>query len=120
MNARFPKAIAHILLLLAVFLLAPVSKPSLWLLDEWGDFRLPFFLWPGLLLLTGLSLLRAHGPRRLRRWLFAAFVILVTFAAAAYLAQGWNGLTCIAVGLAYHCGRTSLDAKAYQDEQERA
>lgn len=114
MSARFPRAIAHALIVLGVFLLVPVAKPILWLLDEWGGFRLPFFIWPAVFLVTGFTLLRTERPRLLRRALFAAFLILTTVAAAAYLTQGWNSLTLITVVLAYHCGRANLDLKVYE------
>lgn len=112
MRGPFRSAIGWGFILLALFLLAPVSKPSLWILDDWGDVRWPVWFWPFIFLGAALGLLKAKRPQAVRWALFAAFVLLGTIATAAYLSQGWNGFSVFLMPLAYHCGRLNLDIKA--------
>lgn len=117
MRGPFRSALALAFLALAIFMVAPISKPSLWLLDEWGDIRWPIWFWPFIFTAASMGLFRAKRPSSVRWALFAAFWLLGTIAGAAYLTQGWNGFTVMAAAFAYYCGRLNLDIKAEQREQ---
>lgn len=108
---RSQTLIAHVLLALAVFLALPVEKPALWVMDVWGEVHVPTLLWPAVLGAVGGGLLLTRDPRRAMVLMMVAFVLLATVGGAAWLSQGWNGLTVTAGVLLLHAAWTAIDLK---------
>lgn len=109
---------AHVLIALAVFMALPLSKPGLWVLEVWGDFRVPPFLWTLIFGAVGLLLLRTHKPRPAQYGMMIAAVLFWTIAAAAWLSLGWNGMTIMAAVKGLHCVWTAIDLKALAEHVE--
>lgn len=114
MIGTFRSTVAWLFLALAAYFILPVSKPSLWLLEEWGGFHVPVFVWPTMFLGAALALWRACQPQRIRQALFLAFVLLGTLGAASFLTLGPNALTLTMLVLAWHCMALNLRVKGAQ------
>lgn len=101
--------LGHVLIFLALFMALPYPKPSLWLLEDWGGFKVPHLVWLAVFGLTGLGLSRCHQVALSLLFMCLAFIELVTVGAAAYMTQGSNALTVVVGVLALHAGWTAND-----------
>ncbi|MDL2342547.1 hypothetical protein QOL99_00090 [Deinococcus sp. MIMF12] len=100
---------------LALHLTAPVAKPTLWVLEIWGGFQLPGWVWPAIFLAVGLGLLLARRPRVAQFGMMTASLLYVTIGAASYLTLGWNAFTLVCLFAAVHCVWTAIDLRARAD-----
>lgn len=101
--------IGHVLLVLGVFMLLDLPRPSLWLLEDWGGFEVSPHFWAGVFGVTGFSLVKGHRVTLAVVMMWLAAIELLTVAAAAYLGQGPNSLTIMAGVMALHAGWTAAD-----------
>ena len=100
---------------LALHLAAPASKPTLWILEIWGGFQLPGWVWPLIFLAVGLGLLLVRHPRWAQFGMMSAALLYVTIGAASYLTLGWNAFTLVCLFAAVHCVWTAIDLRARAD-----
>ncbi|MBZ9716152.1 hypothetical protein [Deinococcus multiflagellatus] len=109
--------IGRVLLGLTAFMVLPLAKPMLWILETWGGLQVSPLVWAGLFGLTSVVLLRTRQPRWAMVGMMLAFIWLATVAAAAWLALGPNALSFTCFPLMWHCGSTSLALKVVWRQQ---
>lgn len=107
------------MLVLAVFMALPVAKPTLWILEIWGNLSLPAWLWPGIFAAVGALLLLTRRSRIGMAGMLVAAVLYWTIAGASYLTIGWNAFAVVSAIAGLHAVWTAIDLKARARAEER-
>ncbi|WP_135230500.1 hypothetical protein [Deinococcus fonticola] len=110
---RTQASAAHIMLALAIYMLLPIERPVLWVLEEWGsdgEVMVPGVAWAAVFAGIGLGILASKGRRSLATCTILAAVVIAIVAAAGVLTQGVSAKLPILAVLMLHIIGSARDA----------
>lgn len=110
-HTRTQSTTAYMLILLALWMVVPIDRPTLWILEEWGGLRVAAWIWALVFGVTGVGVIRSRSRRWQQVWLNLAFVLLCTVYAAVFATWGMSAPVLMALPLLISILGTARDVR---------